>query len=186
MGEQHVDQRDIHLSDVAITLEPGNDAVPWQPLVHGLRLQLTPTALTKLAEQAVKLASARAPVEVHLTGCRLVDGGIEVSARAGKGFMGADVTARLAVSAAGDTVRVALANLDAPRWLPTGSMIEMALGKASQIDGIRSDPQHAQAVLVNPAEMLARKGLPARLAPGAWVVAVTPTMLDLAYREQSG
>ncbi|MGH2561621.1 MAG: hypothetical protein ACRDJH_21345 [Thermomicrobiales bacterium] len=177
-------ERDVRLSDVAITLEPGDEAAPLQPLIHGLTLRLSSTALTKLAAQAVKLASARAPVEVHLTGCRLVDGGVEVSARAGKGFMGADVTAQLAITAAGDTVRVALANLDAPRWLPTASMIEMALGKASQISGIRPDPQNNQAVLVNPAEILVRKGLPARLAPGAWEVAIDPAALHLAYREQ--
>ncbi|MGH2534820.1 MAG: hypothetical protein ACRDJW_21380 [Thermomicrobiales bacterium] len=179
-----MDQRDIYLSDVAITLEPGNGAVPLQPLVHGLRLRLTPVALTKLAEQAVKLASAKAPVEVHLTGCRLVDGGVEVSARAGKGFMGADVKARLAIAAAGETVRVALSSLDAPRWLPTGSMIELALGKAIQIPGIRPDPTNNQAVIVNPAEILARKGLPARLAPGAWEVTIDAAALDLAFREQ--
>lgn len=180
------DERDIQLSDVTISLEPGSDAVPFQPLVHGLRLRLTPAALTKLAEEAIKLASAKAPVEVSLTGCRLVDGGIELSARAGMGFMGADVTARLAINAAGDTVRVALANLDAPRWLPTGSMIEMALAKAVQIQGICPDPHDNQAVLVNPAEVLARQGIPARLAPGAWDVAVTPAALDLGYREQTG
>jgi hypothetical protein len=181
-----VDQRDIQLSDVAITLEPGTDTVPLQPLVHGLTLRLAPDAITKLAEEAVKMASAKAPVDVQLTGCRLIPGAIEVKARAGKGFMGADVTAQLAISAAGDTVRVALANLNAPRWLPTGSMIEMALGKATQIAGIRPDPQNNQAVLVNPAEVLARQGVPARLAPGAWDVAVTPVALDLSYRETSG
>jgi hypothetical protein len=65
-------------------------------------------------------------------------------------------------------------------------MIEMALGKATQIAGIRPDPQNNQAVLVNPAEVLARQGVPARLAPGAWDVAVTPAALDLSYRETSG
>jgi hypothetical protein len=101
--------------------------------------------------------------------------------------MGAEVTARLAISAAGgDEVRVAVVGLDAPKWLPASTLMEKGLAKAGAITGLRPDPERSGAILVNPARMLASRGLPARLAPGAWEVQITDTALDLGYRESAG
>jgi hypothetical protein len=180
------DERDLWISDLAVTLEPGSGQVPLEPVVHGLNLRLAPSALAKLVEQAVKAAAARAPVEVSRTDFRLVEGGAEISARAGKGFMGAELTARLAISAAGPEVRVALQGLDAPRWLPLASFVEKGLERANRYPGVRADPDGAQAILVNPAAILLNRGVPARLAPGSWQVAVSSAALDLAYGEGEG
>jgi hypothetical protein len=175
-------ERDIQLSDVALTLEPGNDVVPLQPVVHGLQLRLTQDGVRKIAEQAVIMASAKAPVDVQLSNCQLVDGGVSLTARAGKGFMGADVTARVAVSAGGgDELRVALAGVDAPRWLPLNSLVEKVIARAVRMPGIRPDGS-GQGVLINPAEMLVQRGIPARFAPGSWDVAISPSSVDLGYR----
>src|SRR5215211_7822268 len=117
---------DVRLTDIEITLEPGRTGkIPFQPLVQNLRVILGQPALEKLAQQAVALAATKAPVEINLTGCRIIDSLVEISTRAGKGFLGADLTARLALSVVGgNEIRVALAGLDAPKWIPVSPMLD--------------------------------------------------------------
>jgi hypothetical protein len=174
---------DVRLTDVEITLEPdGTGKIPFQPLVQSLRVALGQSALEKLARQAVALAETKSPVEINLTGCRIVDGLVEISTRAGKGFLGADVTARLALSVAdGKEIRVALARLDAPKWIPVSPMLDKALAKAASVPGVRVDPDKPQAVLIDPAAILVQNGLPARLAPGVWSTSVTETGVEIAF-----
>jgi hypothetical protein len=175
-------EQDIQLSDVALSLEPGNDVAPLQPVVHGLRLRLTQDAVRKIAEQAVIMASARAPVQVELSNCQLVDGGVSLTARAGKGFMGADVTARVAVAAGGgNEVRVSLAGVDAPRWLPLNSLVEKVIAQTVKMPGVRPDGT-GQGVLINPAEILTQQGIPVRFVPGSWDVSISPAAVDLGYQ----
>jgi hypothetical protein len=174
---------DVRLTDIEITLEPGGTGkIPFQPLVQRLRVTLGQSALEKLAQQAVALAATKAPVEINLTGCRIVDGLVEISTRAGKGFLGADLTARLALSVVGGKeIRVALAGLDAPKWIPVSPMLDKAFAKAAAIEGVRIDPDQPQAVLVDPAAILVQNRLPARLAPGVWSTAVADSGVEIAF-----
>jgi hypothetical protein len=174
---------DVRLTDIELMLEPGGTGnIPFQPLVQRLRVTLGPSALEKLARQAVAIAATKSPVEVKLTGCRIVEGLVEISARAGKGFLGADLTARLALSVAdGKEIRVALSRIDAPKWIPVSPMLERALAKAAGIPGVRLDPQNRQAILVDPAAILAQYGVPARLAPGVWSTSVTDAGVEVAF-----
>jgi hypothetical protein len=174
---------DVQLTDVEITLETGETGkIPFQPLVQNLRVILGQPALEKLAQQAVALAATKAPVEINLTGCRIVDGLVEISTRAGKGFLGADLTARLALSVVGgNEIRVALAGLDAPKWIPVSPMLDKAVAKAASIEGVRVDPGQPQAVLIDPAAILVHNHLPARLAPGVWSTAVTDSGVEIGF-----
>jgi hypothetical protein len=174
---------DIQLTDIEITLEPGGSgSIPFQPLVQSLRVTLGQSALEKLARQAVALAATKAPVEINLTGCQIIDGLVEISTRAGKGFLGADLTARLALSVSdGKEIRVALAGLDAPKWIPLSPMLDKVLLKAATVPGVRIDPEKSQAVLVDPAAILVQNGLPARLAPGVWSTSVTDAGVEVAF-----
>ena len=174
---------DVRLTDIEITLEPGGTGnIPFQPLVRSLRVTLGPPAIEKLARQAVAMAATKSPVEINLTGCRIVDDLIEISTRAGKGFLGADLIARLALSVAdGKEIRVALAGLDAPKWIPVSPMLDKALAKAASVSGVRIDPDKPQAVLIDPAAILVQNGLPARLAPGVWSTSVTEAGVEVAF-----
>jgi hypothetical protein len=48
--------------------------------------------------------------------------------------------------------------------------------------GIRRDPDHRRALLLDPAALLARF-VPGRFAPGHWNVATTADGIDLRFRE---
>jgi hypothetical protein len=176
MGSGHAmtDAWDVRLNDIEVTLEPGDSGkIPLRPLVHGLQIVLSPAMIEKLARQAVVFASTKAPVEITLTGCRIVDDTIEIATHAGKGFLGADITARLGLSVQdGNEIRVALLRLDAPKFIPVSPMLDKVMVKAAGVPGVRIDPTSDRAVLVDPAAILAQNGLPARLAPGVWTTNV--------------
>jgi len=174
------DAPDLQISDLALSLEPGT-SVPLQPLVHRLRLQMSDAGFVKLLRAVTTLADARAPVDIELTSCRLVEGGAEVSARAGKGLLKAALSATIAATVlAGREIRCELTNLAVPAWVPVDRFLQQAIARAN-IAGLRLDPDNPRAVLLDPAALLEREGLPARLAPGAWTLAIAPMQLDLAY-----
>ncbi|MFL5761179.1 MAG: hypothetical protein ACJ789_15780 [Thermomicrobiales bacterium] len=176
---------DVHLSDVEVILEPGGGGkIPFQPLVQGLRAVLSVAAIEKLARQGVALASTKAPVDITLTGVRIVGDAIEIATHAGKGFLGADLTARLGLSVLdGKEIRVALVGLDAPKFIPVAPMLNKALVKAAEVPGVRLDPDSDRAVLIDPAAILAQNGLPARLGPGVWSTAVQSDSVEVAFGE---
>jgi hypothetical protein len=176
-------QWDVRLNDVVATLEPGgNGKFPFQPLVQGLRVMLSVAMLEKLARQGVALASTKAPVEITLTGVRIVNDTIEIATHAGKGFLGADLSARLGLTVLdGKEIRVALVGLDAPKFIPVAPMLNKALAKAAEVPGVRLDPSSDRAVLVDPAAILAQNGLPARLAPGSWTTDVNDDGVEVAF-----
>jgi hypothetical protein len=174
---------DVQLSDVEVTLEPGDSGkIPFNPLVHGLRVTLSGVVIEKLARQAVAFASTKSPVEITLTGCRILDDTIEIATHAGKGFLGADITAHLGLSVQdGKEIRVALLKLDAPKFIPVSPMLDKVMVKAAGVSGVRVDPSSDRAVLVDPAAVLAQNGLPARLAPGVWTTQVANDVVEIAF-----
>ncbi len=177
------DAWDVRLNDVEVVLEPGGSGrIPFQPLVQGLRIMLSVAALEKLAQQGVAFASTKAPVEITLTGVRIVDDTIEIDTHAGKGFLGADLSARLGLSVLdGQEIRVALVGLDAPKFIPVAPMLNKAMAKAAEVPGVRLDPASDRAVLVDPAAILAQNGLPARLAHGVWTTNVGNDGVEVAF-----
>jgi hypothetical protein len=177
------DAWDVRLNDIELVLEPGgSDKIPFQSLVQGLRVMLSVAALEKLAQQGVAFASTKAPVEITLTGVRIVENTIEIATHAGKGFLGADLTARLGLTVFdGKEIRVALVGLDAPKFIPVAPMLTKALAKAAEVPGVRLDPSSDRAVLVDPAAIIAQNGLPARLASGIWTTNVGNEGVEIAF-----
>ena len=47
---------------------------------------------------------------------------------------------------------------------------------------VRRDPANRSALLLDPATLLARAGVPARFAPGRWDVATNAAGIDLTFR----
>lgn len=177
---------DLHISDLAVTLEPGPPEAPLQPLVHRLGLQLSDVGFAKVIGALVAIADQRAPVDITLASCRLVPDGAELSARAGKGILRATLTTTIATSVVGGKeIRCELTDLQVPAWVPVDRLLERAIGSAG-IEGLRLDPDNPRAILVDPAVILASQGLPAHLAPGAWSLDITSAVLNLGFAEELG
>jgi hypothetical protein len=77
-------------------------------------------------------------------------------------------------------LRVALTDSDLPAWVP----LDMFLEEAARRGGaVRRDPEYRNALLLDPAALLTRFGVPGRFAPGRWDVATSSDGLELAFRE---
>src|SRR5918996_1632791 len=53
-------------------------------------------------------------------------------------------------------------------------------------DGVRRDPGNRNALLLDPAALLVRGGVPGRFAPGRWDVTTSADGLVLTFRESAG
>jgi hypothetical protein len=174
---------DIAITDIQLRLEPGQGRVAFQPLVERLRLGITSDAFGKVALTGLGLIAARLPVDLELTSARLVDGGAELVARVKKSFLKADLRVLLAFSVVDPaTVRVRIADLEGPAWIPTQFVIENAMSVAESKPGFARVPDDDRAIDVNPAVVIASRGVPLTLAtPGAWSIDATAAVLQVAY-----
>jgi hypothetical protein len=70
---------------------------------------------------------------------------------------------------------------DLPVWVP----LEMILKAAVQYGGgaVTRDPGNSRALLLDPAALLTRFGVPGRFAPGRWGVATSTDGIELSFRE---
>ena len=174
----------IQLTDFDISLEPGDIRHPLRPVVHGLRLRVSDRGLKILAQALVDEAGRRAPVDVALRDVRVGPGGIELVLRVAKSIFSSDLSTRLALSApGGEELRVELTDTDMPVWVP----LDMLLDEAAKRGGgaVRRDPGNRGALLLDPAALLARAGVPGRFAPGRWDVATSSGGLELTFHESA-
>jgi hypothetical protein len=178
---------DVHLDEIQIQLEPGSGRLPLKPIVHALRLDLSPSGFEKICRLAIAKADQRVPLDVELLGTELVDGGAIVRARAKKGLLRADVQARIHVTSIDpQSIRVTLQQLDAPVWVPTGFLIEHAFEVAAAKPGIRRVPGELTAVDIQPEAILDHLAIPAYVKrPGVWSVYPTFTSIGLRYQAAS-
>ena len=174
---------DIEITDIRLRLEPGNGRVAFQPLVERLRVGITSDAFGKIVQTGMELMAGRLPMEVELTSAQLVDGGAELVARVKKSFLKADLRVRLAFSVVDPTtVRVRIAELDGPAWIPTQFVIENAMSVAAAKPGFTRVPDDDRAIDVDPAAVIASRGIPLTLAtPGAWSIDAADAALTVAY-----
>jgi hypothetical protein len=164
-------------------LDPGQGKMPFEPLVESIALDLSPEAFLKIVQQGLRMVGPRVPVDIELTSARLIDGGAEIVAKAKKSILKADLRAKLAFqSADGDAIRVRIAELDAPKWVPVDLVLGQAMTMAASKPGLSRVAGDDRAVDVDPAVVLASRGIPAKLAqPGAWTVNPTAASLSVAY-----
>jgi hypothetical protein len=169
----------IQLTDFDITLEPGQ---PLRPVVHGLRLRISARGLRELAQALVDEADKRAPVGVKLVDARVGPRGIELYLRVAKGIFGSDLSTRISLSSpGGEVLRAELTDTDMPSWMPLDLLLEQAVNRGG--GAVTRDPENRRALLLDPAALLARLGVPGRFSSGLWDVATSSEGIELAFQE---
>ena len=175
----------MQLTDFDISLERGDARYPLRPVVQGLRLRISERGLQALTQALVDEADRRAPVGIRLKGVWVGPRGIELSARMTKSIFSSDLATRLVLSApGGNELRVELTDTDVPAWVPLDMLLDEASKRGG--DGVRRDPGNRNALLLDPAALLARGGVPGRFAPGHWDVTTSADGLVLTFRESAG
>ena len=172
----------MQLTDFDISLEPGDIRHPLRPVVQGLRLRVSNRGLQILVQGLVDEADRRAPVGVTLKDVRVGPQGIDIDLKMAKSIFSSDLSTRVSLTApGGEELRVALTDSDMPAWAP----LDVLLDQAAQRGGaaVRRDPDARNALLLDPAALLARFGVPGRFAPGRWDVATDHDGLEMAFRE---
>jgi hypothetical protein len=172
----------MQLTDLDVSFERGSGKFALQPVVQGLRLRVSDDGLKTLAQGLVDEADRRAPVGMKLVDARVGPRGVDLYLRIAKGIFSSDLSTRLTLSApGGEELRVALTDTDMPAWLPLDMLLDDAVKRGG--GAVRRDPEDRRALLLDPAALFARAGLPGRFAPGRWDVTTSADGIDLAFRE---
>ena len=175
----------MQLTDFDISLEPGDIRHPLRPVVQGLRLRVSERGLHALVQVLVDEADRRAPVGMKLKDVRVGPRGIELSTRMTKSIFSSDLSTRLVLSApGGNELRIELTDTEMPSWVPLDMLLDEAARRGGA--GVRRDPGNRNALLLDPAALLARGGVPGRFAPGRWDVTTSADGLVLSFRESAG
>jgi hypothetical protein len=149
-----------------------------------LRLRLSERGLKTLTQALIDEADRRAPVDLALRDVRVGADGIQLLLRIEKGIFRSDLATRLVLAApGGQELRVALTDTDVPIWVPLDSLIDEAARRGG--GGVRRDPENRRALLLDPAALLARFGVPGRFAPGSWDATTSGDGLTLTFRESA-
>jgi hypothetical protein len=174
----------MQLTEFDISLERGDARYPLRPVVQGMRLSVSERGLQALAQALVDEADRRAPVGIRLKDVRVGPQGIELSARMTKAIFSSDLATRLVLSApGGNELRVELTDTEMPSWVPLEMLLDEAARRGD--NGVRRDPGNRSALLIDPAALLARGGVPGRFAPGRWDVTTSADGLELTFRESA-
>jgi hypothetical protein len=176
-------QSDVQITDVRLQLNQGEGRIPFEPLVEHLALELSSVAFDKIVRRAIVLFSGRLPVEIEIGSARIVNGDAEVVAKVKRSILKADLRARLTFATPdAETIRVRVAELDAPAWVPTQMVLDHGLTMATDRPGISKVTGDGRAVDLKPAIVLAQYGLPVKLAtPGAWSISPAASSIGVGY-----
>lgn len=169
-------QTDVLITDVRLRLDAGRGNIPFEPLVESLAVELSAEAFRKIVEEGIRKVGDRVPVEIELGSVRLLDGGAEIIMKVKRSILRAELRAKLAISAYDpETIRIQVAELDAPAWVPTQFVLEHGMTYAASRQGFTRADGVENSVDIDPAVVLASRGIPVKLAtPGAWSIVTTP------------
>lgn len=175
--------RHIELTDFAMSLATGPEG-RLQPVVQGLRAFLTADGLQALAGELVREADRRAPVGLTLKEILVGQGGVYLALRLQKSILRGELATRLELSApGGEVLRLEFAEVDMPAWVPLDLLLDEAVKRGGR--AVQRDPGNRRALLLDPAALLTRFGVPGRFAPGTWQVSTGDDGLALTFRERS-
>lgn len=171
----------LQLTDFDLALERGSNG-RLQPVVQGLRVHVTPEGLQVLTRGLIDEADRRGPVDLRLEDVRVGPAGIDLTLRVEKSFFRSELAIRLVLTAPGGQVlRLELIEVDVPGWMPLDLLFEEAVKRGG--DAVRRDPANRRALLLDPAALLTRFGVPGRFAPGRWDIQTGDDGVTLAFRE---
>jgi hypothetical protein len=125
----------------------------------------------------------RAPVELELASARLVESGAEVLIRVKRSILKAELRIRLSFTTPDAvTIRIKAVELDAPAWVPAQFVIDHGMTLACSRPGLARVVDDPRAIDIDPAAVLAARGLPLTLAkPGGWTIDPTAESLKIRY-----
>ncbi len=172
------DDRDVLLSDVAVTLVPAAGGPP-AAIVHTQRLRVSEAGFGKIVREAMGEAQRRFDLDVRSVDSRLVDGSADVRVKVKKFMMTAElgVTVELAATPQG-RLRVRIADLRVPAGLPVAGLVDRFLDTLGSRPGVY--PVGQRMVDVDANEVLASRGLPVRLEQGVREARITPGFVEIA------
>jgi hypothetical protein len=174
----------LQITDFDVSLEPGDATHLYRPLVQGLRLRISASGLRELAQALIAEADRRAPVGIRLEDVHVGPDGITLAMRMAKGIFQGDLATRLVLSApGGEVLRIELADTRVPAWVPLDMVLDQATARGG--NAVRRDPNNGRALLLDPAALLARAGVPGRFAPGRWDVSTRNDGVELSFRESA-
>lgn len=178
---------EVQISDVHLRLDPRQGNLPFEPLVESMRIAISPAGFEKIVRAGMARIAGKVPAEIELGSARLTDGGAEIIAKAKRSILKAEITVRLSFSAPNpDAIRVRIENLDAPAWMPTSFILDMGMGMLAGKTGLSRVPDDDRAFEVDPALILASRGIPAKLAqPGRWSVDPRASALEVAFESRA-
>ena len=174
----------LQITDFDVSLEPGDANRPYRPVVQGLRLRISDTGLRELTQALIVEADRRAPVGIRLEDVSVDPDGITLAMRMAKGIFKGDLSTRLVLSAPdGEVLRIELADTRVPAWVPLDMLLDQATARGG--NAVQRDPGNRRALLLDPAALLARAGVPGRFAPGRWDVSTSTDGVALSFRESA-
>lgn len=151
-----------------------------QPVVQGLRAAISADGLHLLTQELIDEAGRRAPVGLALQDVRVGEDGVTLVARVEKSIFRSDLATRLVLSApGGQALRVELTDLEMPAWVPLDVLLDEAVKRGG--GALQRDAGNRRALLLDPAALLARFGVPGRFAPGHWDVQTSGEGIMLAF-----
>jgi hypothetical protein len=175
--------RHIQLSNFDLSLERGSGG-RLQPVVRGLQAHITESGLRELAQGLVDEADRRAPVGLSLKHTGVGPSGIDLVLGLEKSIFRSDLSTRLKLSApGGDRLRVELSDAEMPAWVPLDVLLDEVVKRGG--GAVQRDPGNRRALLLDPAALLQRFGVPGRFAPGRWDVTTGTDGVTLTFREDA-
>ncbi|MDP9355192.1 MAG: hypothetical protein M3Q71_10485 [Chloroflexota bacterium] len=177
-GGNDVEDRDVLLSDVAVTLVPAAEGPPVA-IVNTQRIRVSEAGVGKIVREAMGEAQRRFDLDVRSVESQLRDGSADVRVKVKKFMMAAElgVTVELTATPQG-RLRIRIADLRAPAGLPVAGLVDRFLETLGSRPGVY--PVGQRTVEVDANEVLASRGLPVRLEQGVREARITPGFVEIA------
>lgn len=174
---------DFRIHDLQLALKPGAGKPPFTAVVQTLRAELPPEGLDTIVREGLRAAAPKLPMDVEIRETRLVPGGLQISARAKRSLLKADLVATVHISSPdGKVIRVRLAQMDAPVWVPVKLVVDQAIQMAAARFGLRPVAGDDRAVDLDPVLLMRTAGVPMTFDDlGVWSVDATAAGLSMIF-----
>lgn len=169
--------RDLTIDTLELTLAPGTDAMPFQPVVHAGTVHLSNVAFVKIVQRLLADEIVVPQAKLHLRSCRLIEGGAEVVMRAKTALLDSNLTVRASFIPAGNgdlrvTVTYMRLGMLAASWV-----LDLVLGSVDRYPGLRKSG--AKSIDINLPTVLQSRNVPIQLDAGVEAVRVTEHLVTL-------
>jgi len=175
--------RDLALTDVAMSLVPGQPGQPPRPVIHAFRLELSAEGFARLTREGIADALGRFHLTAKSIAPRLTESGAEVDVvvRVAPRIEPSGQVAVAFEPAPSGRLRVRLMELKLPSIPGLAGSADAFFVLAGQQRGVY--PAGIRALDLDLGEWLAGLGFPMRLEGGVRAVRSTPAALEIDWGE---